>query len=113
MTELTEEQWEWGYAFHVALRKCSDTQASSICWNAWHLLSAEDKAKFIENVWGVSPNEIYRKLIVKGDAVLYGKPTRTLFRIGLELMEPDELEYIFKTVEEQRWKPAKLESKDD
>jgi hypothetical protein len=79
------------WRFHRALRKCLDSKASSIVWNAIYLLQDNDWEKFcddIEHVTGGSFGEVCEA------SLFYGEPARNLFLIGLSMLTEEELEVL-------------------
>lgn len=82
----------WGMFFHKALRKCLDSKAASIMWNAWCLLPDQDTARIAYTIYN-NPMELRAAI---EDAVGYGDSIRNLLRIGLEMMDDEELEVIEK-----------------
>jgi hypothetical protein len=80
----------WGCTFHQTLRKSLDSKASSIMWNAWHLIPDADTVRFSDAIYN-SPLGLREAV---EDIVGYGNPAQNLFMIGLEMMDDTEIEVI-------------------
>lgn len=89
LTTSSEKNQFFAYTFHTFLRKELDSDGSSICWNAIHLLDKKDWSRFISNVKGKTIN---KQTCL--DAIDYGDYARSLFIIGLRQMEDKEYEAL-------------------
>ena len=92
MSQFTDEELLFAEGFHTCFRKALDGKASSICWNAIYLLEAEDWYKFCHNA--VYGEGTFKERILSEDALPWGKPSRSLFRIGLEMLTDEEIESL-------------------
>lgn len=80
-----------GYAFHRALRKRLDSDASSVCWNAIYLLLGDTWEEFCRTVRGrTDPLKARCKNVLH-----YGEcHGQTLFLIGLRMLTDEEWEVL-------------------
>jgi len=88
----TDEEQIFAETFHTALRKALDSTASSICWNAIYVMDGNDWLNFCQYV--TSHDGSLKDRCLSRDAVEWGNSGRSLFRIGLEMLEPEEYEAI-------------------
>ena len=79
--------------FHWALRKCLDSQASSIAWNAINVTTEEQWGRFIDAVNKVEGATIGERC---EDIFLYGESALNLLMIGLEMLTDGEWEVLEK-----------------
>ena len=85
---LTDKEQIFAELFHTALRKSLDSKASSICWNAIHILEGDAWGDFVHNVVSGKGKKLTKKVCV--DAIEYGRADRNLLRIGLEMLTDEE-----------------------
>ncbi len=81
---------EFGTIFHTYLRKYTDSEPTSICYNTISLMEKKDWKKFITSMVG---KKINRENCLS--AVDLGrKPLLNIFHIGLRMMSDNEYKYL-------------------
>ena len=81
---------EFGTIFHTYLRKYTDSEATSICYNAISLMERKDWKKFITFM---VDKEVNRENCLS--AVDLGRePLLNIFHIGLRMMNDNEYKHL-------------------
>ena len=91
---LTDEQAIFAEVFHTGLRKALYTIASSICWNAIHLLEKEDWYNFLAVVYESIKDGAPLSRDICLSAITFGEAPRNLFRIGLKMLHDEEYDAL-------------------
>lgn len=77
--------------FHRALRKCLDSDASSVCWNAINLTNPEQWARFISEMEKYEEGSLEDRC--RG-LFLYGESAMNLLNIGLRMLTSEEYKVL-------------------